>query len=81
MTTAVIWSKDNCPYCDHAKALLTSKGIVYEEKKVGDGPSYNYTREDLLKAVPTARTFPQIFLGEEHVGGFTDLQAKLKESN
>ena len=70
---AIVWSKYNCPYCDQAKALLTQKGIQFEEKKIGDG----YTKEDLLEAVPTARTVPQIFLGEEYVGGFTELRQKL----
>ena len=73
---AIVWSKYNCPYCDQAKALLTQKGIEFEEKKIGDG----YTREDLLEAVPTARTVPQIFLDEELIGGFTELKAKLTES-
>lgn len=71
---AVVWSKYHCPFCDQAKALLTLKGIEYEEKKIGDG----YTREDLLAAVPTARTVPQIFLGEEYVGGFTELKQRLQ---
>jgi len=35
------------------------------------------SKEDLLEAVPTARTVPQIFLGEELIGGFTELKAKL----
>ena len=74
--TAVLWSKYNCPYCDQAKALLKSKGIVFEEKKIGDG----YTKEELLEAVPTARTLPQIFLDGELVGGFTELRRKLTES-
>ena len=73
---AIVWSKYHCPYCDQAKALLTSKGIEFEEKKIGDG----YTKEDLLEAVPTARTVPQIFLDEELIGGFTELKAKLTES-
>jgi len=73
---AVIWSKYHCPYCDQAKALLTSKGIQFEEKKIGDG----YTKEELLEAVPTARTVPQIFLDGELVGGFTELRKKLTES-
>ena len=37
-------------------------------------------KQDLLEAVPTARTVPQIFLGEELVGGFTELRARLTES-
>ena len=67
---AVLWSKYHCPYCDQAKALLTQKGIEFEEKKIGDG----YTKEDLLEAVPTARTVPQIFLDEKLIGGFTELK-------
>jgi len=73
---AIVWSKYHCPYCDQAKALLTSKGIEFEEKKIGDG----YTKEELLEAVPNARTVPQIFLDGELVGGFTELKQKLTES-
>ena len=75
MTTAIVWSKDQCPYCDQAKALLKSRGIEYEERNV----SQNWTREQLLEAVPTARTLPQIFLDEKLVGGFTELRKKLTE--
>lgn len=67
---AIVWSKYNCPYCDQAKALLKQRGIVFEEKKIGDG----YTKEDLLEAVPTARTVPQIFLDDKLIGGFTELK-------
>jgi len=67
---AIVWSKYRCPYCDQAKALLTQKGIVFEEKKIGDG----YTKEDLLEAVPNAKTVPQVFLDDKLVGGFTELR-------
>lgn len=67
---ATVWSKDNCPYCVSAKQLLTLKGIEFEEKKIGEG----YTKEQLLEAVPSARSVPQIFLGEQYIGGFTHLQ-------
>jgi glutaredoxin len=70
---AIVWSKYHCPYCDQAKALLKQKGIPFEEKKIGDG----FTKEDLLEAVPTARTVPQIFLNDELIGGFTELRAHL----
>ena len=76
MTKAIVWSKNQCPYCDQAKALLKLKGIEYEERNINDG----WDREDLLAAVPTARTVPQIFLGEEYIGGFTELKKKLTES-
>lgn len=70
---AIVWSKDACPYCDQAKALLTQRGIEFEERRIGSG----WTREQLLEAVPTARTVPQIFLDEELVGGFDQLRKKL----
>ena len=73
---AIVWSKYHCPYCDQAKALLTSKGIQFEEKKIGDG----YSKEELLEAIPNARSVPQIFLDGELVGGFTELRKKLTES-
>lgn len=67
---ATIWSKYHCPYCDQAKALLTQKGIQFEEKKIGDG----YTKEELLEAIPNARTVPQILLDDKLIGGFTELK-------
>ena len=70
---AIVWSKYHCPYCDQAKALLEQRGIPFEERKIGDG----YTREDLLEAVPTARTVPQIFIDDKLVGGFTELRSYL----
>lgn len=71
---AIVWSKDSCPYCVQAKALLESRDIDYEERNITQGA---WTREQLLEAVPTARTLPQIFLNEEHVGGFNELRKKL----
>lgn len=71
---AIVWSKDSCSFCTQAKALLESKSIEYEEHNITQG---TWTREQLLEAVPTARTLPQIFLDEELVGGFTELRKKL----
>ena len=70
---AIVWSKDQCPYCDQAKALLKSKNIEFEERNI----TQDWTKEQLLEAVPNARTVPQIFLGEELVGGFQELRKKL----
>ena len=71
---AVVWSKDSCPFCVQAKALLESKGIEFEERNV----SKDWTREQLLAAVPNARTLPQIFLDDKLVGGFTELRKHLQ---
>lgn len=74
MTRAIVWSKDACPFCVQAKALLESKGIDYEERNVMHG----WTKEQLLEEVPTARTLPQIFLDEQYIGGFTELRKHLQ---
>jgi glutaredoxin len=74
---AILWSKYDCTFCDQAKALLKQNGIEFEERKIGDG----YTKEELLEAVPTARTLPQLFLDNELVGGFTELKKRLENVN
>ena len=73
---AIVWSKDQCPYCDQAKALLKSRNIEFEERNI----MHDWTREQLLEAVPNVRTVPQIFLDDKLVGGFTELRTKLTES-
>jgi glutaredoxin 3 len=70
---AIVWTKDACTFCVQAKQLLESKGIEFEERKIGKA----WTKEQLLEAVPTARTVPQIFLDEQYVGGYQELRQKL----
>jgi len=71
---AIVWSKNQCPYCVQAKNLLESRGIEYEERNINE----NYDRDDLLAAVPTARTLPQIFIDDNYIGGFTELRQHLQ---
>jgi len=73
---AIVWSKFNCQHCDQAKALLDQQGIEFEERRIGDG----WTKEQLLESVPTARSVPQIFVNDQLVGGFTELQKYIKEN-
>lgn len=70
---AIVYSKYNCHFCDMAKALLNQNNIPFEERKIGDG----YTREDLLEAVPNAKSVPQIFLDDKLVGGYQELLRSL----
>ena len=72
---AIVWSKDQCPYCVQAKQLLESKGIEYEERNIMQG---TWTKQQLLESVPTARTLPQIFLDDAYIGGFTELRKHLQ---
>ena len=71
----VIYSKDNCPYCDMAKNWFKRKNLTFTEHKIGTN---GFTREMLLEAVPTARTVPQIFIDDQLIGGFTELKQHLQ---
>ncbi|WP_027442050.1 glutaredoxin 3 [Erythrobacter cryptus] len=67
-----IYTKFACPFCVRAKRLLASKGVVFNEYDITlGGPR----REEMLARAPQARTVPQIFIGETHVGGCDDLHA------
>jgi glutaredoxin len=68
---AEIYSKDTCPYCDRAKALLSSKQIEYTEHKIGR----DLTRDEFLERFPNARTVPQIYLDNQYIGGYDSLVA------
>jgi len=71
MSKAIVWTKTVCPYCVNAKNLLDSKGIEYEERNLETG---GWTKEQLLEAVPGARTVPQIFIDGKHIGGYDQLK-------
>lgn len=71
---AVVWSKPSCPYCIMAKKLLEQKGYEIEERVIGLG----FTKQQLIEAVPLARTVPQIFLDGEYVGGYDNLVEHFK---
>jgi len=71
---AIVWSKDDCPYCVQSKNLLQSKGIEFEERNITQG---TWTKEQLLESVPNARTLPQIFVDDVFVGGFNELKKHL----
>ena len=67
--TVVVWSRDLCAYCDMAKRELKKRDIPFEERKIGDG----WTKEQLLKEIPNARTIPQIVIDGKVIGGYTEL--------
>lgn len=73
---AVMWSKYDCSFCVQAKDLLELKGYEIEERKIGDG----YTKEDLLEAVPSARSVPQIFINERYIGSFDELKKYFEDT-
>jgi|TARA_B100001250_G_scaffold333326_1_gene298951 Glutaredoxin, GrxC family len=72
MKKVVIYTGPLCNFCSAAKHLLSKKKINYEEIDIGYDDK---RREEMLKKSNGARTIPQIFIGEKHVGGYVELKA------
>jgi glutaredoxin 3 len=71
MPKIVMYTKNVCPYCSMAQRLLSSKGVEWDEINIEAGPGL---RDEMIEL--TGRTtVPQIFIGDQHVGGFDDLDA------
>ncbi|WP_427966798.1 glutaredoxin 3 [Altererythrobacter sp.] len=67
-----IYTKFGCGYCYRAKRLLDQKGVEFSEFDITlGGPK----RDEMLQRAPDARTVPQIFIGETHIGGSDELHA------
>lgn len=70
--TIDIYTKFTCPFCHRAKALLSKKGAEFNEFDISmGGPK----KAEMLQRAPAARTVPQIFIGDVHVGGSDELAA------
>ena len=70
--TVEIYTKAFCPYCWRAKTLLESKGVAYQEISVDFGGEL---KQAMVERARGRTTVPQIFIGEQHVGGCDDLMA------
>ena len=71
MASVTIYTRDFCGFCARAKALLDSKGVDFTEYNATTNPDY---RQEMIDK-SGRNTFPQIFIGENHVGGCDDLHA------
>ena len=72
MKKIVIYTGPMCNYCSAAKHLLNKKKVSYTEFDIAIDP---LKREEMQKKTKGARTIPQIFIGENYVGGYNELKA------
>ena len=69
MPPVIIYTTGSCPYCVQAKRLLDRKGVPYSEIDVGRDPE----RRMAMMQASGRRTVPQIFIGQQSIGGFDEL--------
>lgn len=71
MAKVTIYTRPFCPYCARALALLSDKGADFTEIEAGMDPAL---RQEMMQR-SGRNTFPQIFVGEQHIGGCDDMMA------
>lgn len=69
MVDVTIYTRPGCPYCTRAKALLTKKNVEFNEINAAATPELRAE----MQQKSGRNTFPQIFIGDYHVGGCDDL--------
>ena len=72
MTEVVIYTRDFCYYSDAARDLLTRKGVAFKEINATGNLEL---RNEMIERANGGSTFPQVFIGETHVGGCDELYA------
>lgn len=72
MAKVVIYTKPGCPYCIRALSLLERKGADIEDIVASNDPD---KKAEMVQRSGGRMTFPQIFIGDTHVGGSDDLHA------
>ncbi len=70
MAEVVIYTRDWCSYSDAARALLERKGVSFREINATGKPEL---RKEMIERANGGSTFPQVFIGDKHVGGCDDL--------
>ena len=70
MKNIIIYSSNNCGYCELAKSLLDSLDYQYQEINIQEIPD---KRDEMLRKSNGRRTVPQIFINDLHVGGYDEL--------
>ena len=67
--------RHGCVYCDMAKNLLDEKNLNYKLLVLDE----DFSREEFYKMVPNAKTFPQILVNGESIGGYEELTSKIND--
>jgi glutaredoxin len=72
-----VWSQPNCPACMQAKMLLQNHGQFYTERMLG---TEGNEKDILFSLAPGVKSVPQVFVGDEHIGGLSDLRKYISDN-
>jgi glutaredoxin 3 len=72
MSHVTIYTKPYCPYCVRALSLLEQKGVAFTEIEAAFDPE---KRQEMMRRAGGHATFPQIFVGDLHIGGCDEMMA------
>ena len=72
-----IWGKPACPHCEQAKLFCERNNFDFVYKELDK----DFTRDQVLETFPGARTFPQIVVSGNKIGGFDKLPSYVEETN
>ena len=72
MSHVTIYTKPYCPYCVRAVMLLEKKGVEFTEVEAAFDPA---KRQEMMQRAGGRATFPQIFVGDLHIGGCDEMMA------
>ena len=72
MAQVTIYTRPFCGYCARALSLLEKKGADFQEIEAGMDPAL---RQEMMQRSGGGATFPQIFIGDRHIGGCDDMMA------
>ena len=76
MKNVTIYTGPYCNYCDAAKRLLIRNNVPYKEINVAE---VNGAKDEMIKKANGKKTIPQIFFGDQHIGGYDDVRTLEKE--
>lgn len=72
-----IWGKPACPSCTKAKMFCENNNFQYEYKQLG----VDFDRDAIMEAFPEARTFPQIVINGNKIGGYEQMLSYIENTN
>ena len=73
MPDVTIYTRPFCPYCSQALRLLRDKGVDFHE--IDDAFADAGKKQEMVRRAGGGSTFPQIFIGDRHIGGCDDMMA------